>query len=227
MTNYEKNYDIEIVKKYYPIVSEYLGVDKPDIEKLNFTRHQEPIAPTRLSQANVVVIIMESLSAHRSSLFGNPTEATAYMDSLGREGWNFTKNYTPSEGTARGVFATITGVADINKDRTSSRNPLIVDQNTAANYFTNYQPFYFIGGSANWGNIRGVLENNIKNLKLYEEGMFQAPRTDVWGVSDYHLFKETARILNERPNKSKPFLAFIQTAGFHRPYTIPEDRGNF
>lgn len=227
LTNRSKNYDLNLVREHYNLVSTYLGVDEPDIKNLNFKRIQKPIAPLKLNRPNVIVIIMESLSAHRSGLFGNKSDATPVLDSLGNNGWNFLKNYTPSEGTARGVFATVTGVADINKDRTSSRNPLIVDQNTAANYLTNYERYYFIGGSANWGNIRGVLENNIKNLKLYEEGMFDSPRTDVWGVSDYHLFKETARILNMRENKNEPYLAFIQTAGFHRPYTIPEDRGDF
>lgn len=227
LTNSRKNFDSKLVKKYYPIVSSYLGVETPDPKSLNFTRFQNKSKETQLKNPNVVVIIMESLSAHRSGLFLNPTEATPNLDKMGQQGWLFTKHFTPSEGTARGVFATVTGIADINKDRTSSRNPLIVDQNTAVNYFTGYEPYYFIGGSANWGNIRGVLKNNIQNLNLYEEDMFDAPRTDVWGISDYHLFKESFRILNHRPDPKKPFFAFIQTAGFHRPYTIPEDHGDF
>jgi phosphoglycerol transferase MdoB-like AlkP superfamily enzyme len=47
----------------------------------------------------------------------------------------------------------------------------------------------------------------------------------VWGISDLHLFEEANKVLREI--KDKPFFAFIQTAGNHRPYTIPEDNRGF
>ncbi len=226
--NRKQDFDKEKVKKYYDLTHRFLGVDNPDFETLNFTRNQKPISPVNFPEKpNIVVIIMESLSAHRSGHFGNKCNATPYLDNFAEKGWSFKKHYTPSEGTARGVFATITGVADINKGRTSSRNPLIVDQNTAINAFTGYEKYYFIGGSASWGNIRGILKNNIYDLKLYEEEMFNSPRTDVWGISDYHLLKETFEVLTQRQNRKLPFFTIIQTASFHRPYTIPADRGDF
>ena len=81
-----------------------------------------------------------------------------------------------------------------------------------------------IGGSASWANIRGFLSHNIEGLHLLEEGSWKAPNTDVWGLSDLDLFREAAAALTKSP---KPFVAVIQTAGFHRPYTIPEDNAGF
>lgn len=46
----------------------------------------------------------------------------------------------------------------------------------------------------------------------------------MWGLSDLDLFREAAAALTKSP---KPFVAVIQTAGFHRPYTIPEDNAGF
>lgn len=52
----------------------------------------------------------------------------------------------------------------------------------------------------------------------------ESAHTDVWGLSDLDLFREAAAALTKSP---KPFVAVIQTAGFHRPYTIPEDNAGF
>ncbi len=132
----------------------------------------------------------------------------------------------PSEGTARSIFGLVTGLPDVNPKGTSSRNPLIVDQHTLINAFTQHKKFYFIGGSANWGNIRGVIANNIPDMKIIEEGMFESKTNDVWGISDYQLFNEAHRQLSQLPPQES-FFTIIQTAGFHRPYTIPNVKGEF
>jgi phosphoglycerol transferase MdoB-like AlkP superfamily enzyme len=91
--------------------------------------------------------------------------------------------------------------------------------------FNDYEKFYFLGGSANWANIRGLFSHNVEGLRIYEEGDYNSPRLDVWGISDLHLFEEANRIL--RNVNGKPFFAFIHTSGAHRPYSIPDDNRNF
>jgi phosphoglycerol transferase MdoB-like AlkP superfamily enzyme len=114
---------------------------------------------------------------------------------------------------------------DASRGRYSSWNPLLVDQHTIMNYFTGYKKMYFLGGSANWGNIRGLLSHNIKDLEIFEEGSYHSPVLDVWGISDADLFMEANEILREK--KEKPFFAFIQTSGNHRPFLIPKDSRGF
>ncbi|MCY4645130.1 MAG: sulfatase-like hydrolase/transferase [Bacteriovoracales bacterium] len=223
--NRQKGHDLALVKKYYPAVARHLGVMDLDEKNLNFKRVQPPTPLGDFAKKpNVIVFVMESLTAHRMEVFGNPTGATPFMDETAKKGMLFTNFYTPSESTARGIFALITSVPDVNRAGSSSRNPLIVEQNTAFNAFAGYEKYFFIGGSANWGNIRGILKNNIEGLRLFEEGMYDSPRVDVWGLSDYHLFSEAFEILSKAKS---PFIAVIQSSGFHRPYTIPEDRGEF
>jgi phosphoglycerol transferase MdoB-like AlkP superfamily enzyme len=93
------------------------------------------------------------------------------------------------------------------------------------NAFEDYEKLYFLGGSANWANVRGLFAHNVKGLRIYEEGDYDSPRIDVWGISDLHLFEEANRIL--RSINDRPFFAFIHSSGNHRPYTIPEDNRNF
>jgi phosphoglycerol transferase MdoB-like AlkP superfamily enzyme len=157
-------------------------------------------------------------------MYGNPLNTTPYFAELTKQGIFFERCFTPHYGTARGVWATITGIPDVALTKTASRNPAAVDQRTILNDISK-EKFYFLGGSTSWANIRGLLTNNIKDIHLYEEDDFKSSNEDVWGISDKNLFLESNKILAQQ---NKPFFAIIQTAGNHRPYTIPaEDKKEF
>lgn len=211
-------YNIEEVKRYYPLVAKYLGVQNADSTTLNYTRSYA--FPETNTKQNVVLVICESFSGYKSSMWGNPLNTTPYFNQLSKQGIFFDRCFSPSYGTARGVWATITGVPDVEIANTASRNPAAVDQHTIINDFPGYKKLYFLGGSTSWANIRGLLTNNIKDLKLYEEGSYKAKAIDVWGISDKHLFLEANQVLKQQ---TSPFFAVIQTADNHRPYTIPEE----
>ena len=101
----------------------------------------------------------------------------------------------------------------------------MVDQHTVLDDFTGHARFYFLGGSASWANLRGLLSHNIRGLRLHEQDSFRSPRVDVWGISDKNLFLEADAVLR---TVREPFFAIIQTAANHRPYTIAEeDLGEF
>lgn len=219
----EAGYDIEAVKKYYPFMVDYLGIKEPDREKLNFIRKERP-ETNRSQKPNIVIVILESLAAHKTGIFGNPLNPTPNIDVIAKESLFFRHFYVQSPGTARSVFTFITGLPDLELQSTSTRNPRIVSQHTIINAFEGYEKFYFIGGSANWANIRGLLLHNIPGIHLYEEGTYKSKRVDVWGISDLQLFEEAHNILKEA---REPFFAIIQTSGSHRPYTIPEDNRGF
>ena len=223
------SYDEEKTKAYYDTVAKYLGVDNPDKEALNFERSFAGKPKEQQKDYNVVVIFMESLAWNKLSITNPDIDPTPFVKSLAEKSILFTNFFAPTSATARAVFATVTGIPDVTSFKTSSRNPLIVDQHVVVNALRDYEKYFFIGGSASWGNIRGILEHNLTDVHMYEEGNFQNEhRNDVWGISDLDLFREANRILNEeQKQKKKPFFAIIQTAGYHRPYTIPDDNAGF
>lgn len=216
------------VAEHYDVVAKFLGVDNPDVKTLNFVRSFPGDPQKSASQPNIVLIVMESMAYFKTGLGGSEVNPTPNLDMLAKESLLFTNFYTPTVATARSIFAAVTSLADTSKVKTGSRNPFVVNQHTIMGQFKNYDKFYFLGGSANWGNIRGVFSYNIPNLKIYEEGSYKSPRVDVWGISDLNLFKEAHENINADIAKNKkPFFAFIQSSGFHRPYTIPADSDGF
>ena len=213
-------FDLAKTKQYYMLMSERLGITKPDSASLNYVRVSPVSDSVSARQPNIVLVICESFSAYKSSMWGNPLNTTPYFNDLCKKGIFFKNCFSPAYGTARGVWAIITGIPDVTDFKTASRNPSLVDQQTIFNDIKGYEKFYFIGGSASWANIRGVLQGNINDLHLYEQEDYQAPSIDVWGISDKNLFLEANKVIRKQ---DKPFFAIIQTADNHRPYTIPKE----
>jgi phosphoglycerol transferase MdoB-like AlkP superfamily enzyme len=220
------DFDEENVHRAYPTVAKFLGIEKYDEKKLNFVR-EFTANPERMKQhPNVVVIIMESMAYYKTGLGGSKVNPTPYLDSLAKSSLLFENFFTPTVATARSVFAAVTSLPDISKVQTGTRNPFVVNQHAIMGEIKDYEKFYFLGGSANWGNIRGILSYNIPNLHVYEEGSYKAQRVDVWGISDLDLFKESINGLG-KIEADIPFISIIQSAGFHRPYTIPKNSDDF
>lgn len=180
--------------------------------KRNETFSQQP------RKMNVVLVICESLSMYKTSLSGNPLNATPYLQQLANEGLLFERCFSPHFGTARGVFALLTGIPDVQLSKFSTRNEAAIDQHTIVNAFTDHEKFYFIGGNSEFNNFKGLLVNNVNGLHLFEEGMYKSPKFNVWGISDNNLFKEANAVLSQQ---TKPFFSIIQTADNHRPFVLP------
>ena len=216
-------YNLDMVRKAYPVLSPYFGFTGDSLN-LNYERvvKRQEVS----NKPNIVVVICESFSAYKSSMWGNPLNTTPFFNSMCDQGIFFDQCFTPSYGTARGVWAVLTGIPDVGQaNSTTSRNPGAVNQHTIINDFRGYDKYYFIGGSASWANIRGLLNNNIDSLHLYEQESYKASKLDVWGISDKNLLLEANQTLKKQRT---PFFAVIQTADNHRPYTIPaEDQEEF
>lgn len=216
-------------------------LDIPEQNKpVDFSRYSVGEKPEK--PLNVVIIMMESWTNPKTSLphgtgvknefaeYANIPEEyaidpTPFARELMKNSLYYPNFYANARPTTRGILSTLTGIADTNFLATaSSRNPKMVDQHLIFNEFDGYERYYMIGGSANWANIRGVFKSNIEDLQLLEESFWKAPNTDVWGISDLALLNESIDVLSAG---KKPFIAFIQTAGYHRPFTIPEENEGF
>lgn len=213
--------DIKKAKASYNLMADYLNVKKKDSSHLDYERNYT-FRQTSNNQPNVVLVICESFCMFRSSMSGNPFNTTPYFNELCKNGIFFDRCFTPSFPTARGVWATVTGIPDVlgDNNRTASRSPEVVNQQTIINDLKCYEKFYFLGGDPTWANIKGLLLNNIDSLHLYSQDDFKAKKVDVWGIDDKNLLLESNKILSAQ---QRPFFAVIQTADNHRPYTIPDE----
>lgn len=213
--------NVEIAKKQFSIMKQLLHLPE-ESTLLNFQRKETFIQPQK--KMNVVLVLCESLSMYKTSLSGNPLNTTPYLQQLAEDGLFFERCFSPHFGTARGVFALLTGIPDIQLSKFSTRNEEALNQHSIINDFKDHKKFYFIGGNSEFNNFKGLLTKNIEGLNLFEEGMYKSPKFNVWGISDINLFNESNRILSQQ---QEPFFSIIQTADNHRPFVIPEEDRQF
>ena len=224
LKNKSESYDLEAARNAYPLMVDYLGIDQPDIDNLNYTRKITFDTNKNVTPPNIVIVVLESFASYKTGLSGNPLAMTPNIDYLAKNGKYFKNFFVPSAGTARSIWALMTSLPDIEKNDTSTRNPLIVNQQVIMDSLQHYKKIYMLGGSVSWGHIRGLLGASVEDIEIHEEGSYKEPRIDVWGISDLSLFREANTVFRE---SKKPFFAVIQTSGNHRPYTIPEDNDGF
>ena len=217
------SFDDAKAKAYFPVIANFLQLDSQSISDKDYTREALPDSKALESRPNIVLVICESFSMYKSSMSGNPLNATPFFKSMCDSGLFFNRCFTPTFGTARGVFAIITGIPDVQLSEFSTRNPAAINQHTIINNFTDYKKFYFLGGNSNFNNFEGLVKN-IDGIKLYQEGSYKEPALNVWGISDKNLFLEAENVFAKQ---TKPFFAIIQTADNHRPYSIPLEDSDF
>lgn len=219
----DEGFDLAASKAVYPFMAEYLQVDNPDLETLDYARFSKG---TDGPKPNVVIIIMESLTFPKTSFAPGNDDPTPFLKTLAGQSVYFPNFFANARTTARGVFSTITGIPDVTQSSTGSRNPRVIDQRVIGNEFAGYSKYYMLGGNTAWANIRGIIANNISGIKILEEGYWKASNVDVWGVSDYDLLMESHELFASL-DKKQPFMAVIQTASFHKPFTIPANLTGF
>ena len=185
--------------EYFPVLAEWMQLPA---NEFSYRRTINPASSSLTSRPNVVLILCESFSMYKSSMSGNPLNTTPYFKSLSDSGVFFNRCFTPHFSTARGLFATLTGIPDVQLSKFSTRNPLALDQHTIINNFGGYQKMYFLGGSPSFNNFEGLVKN-INGLQMFTEGKFAKEAVNVWGISDQDLFLEANKVFAEQ---TKPFF---------------------
>lgn len=172
---------------------------------------------------NVVVVIMENMSAAKMSRYGNPDNLTPFLDSLAHNSLCFDNIYTAGIHTYNGVFSTLFSFPAL-----SSQHPMkgsnMLKYNGIASTLKDfdYHTSYFTTHDGQFDNIEGFLLHNSFD-KVYAKDEYPAEKIlSTLGVPDDYLFEFASSRFDEIYSQNNPFLSVIMTASDHGPYIIPE-----
>lgn len=216
----KSSFDETKARAYFPLMQQWMGFTN---NSFSYKREVLPPPDALKTQPNIVLVVCESFSMYKSSLSGNPLNTTPYFKSIADSGVFFNRCFTPHFSTARGLFATISGIPDVQPSKFSTRNPQALDQRSVINDFKGYEKFYFLGGDPGFNNFEGLIKN-IEDVQMNVEGKFNCRPVNVWGISDKDLFNEANKVFAKQ---DKPFFAIIQTADNHRPFMISKEEKEF
>lgn len=174
---------------------------------------------------NVVLISVESLSAHFMERFGNHKGITPFLDSLSNHSLIFTNLYATGTRTVRGLEALSLCVPPTpgqsivrrpNNEHLFSMGKVFHDKG--------YTCEYIYGGYGYFDNMNYFFGNNdyqvVDRTSLNDNDIHYE---NVWGVADEDLFTLAERQLDEA-SKTGPVFTHIMTTSNHRPFTYPEGR---
>lgn len=184
------------------------------------------LSPFARSPRNVVMIMIESMSAEFVGAYGGTKGLTPKMDRLAAEGLKFEQVFATGTRTVRGLEALSLGTPPIpgqaivrrpGNEHLATLGQLLVPQG--------YQPYFIYGGYGYFDNMNAYFAGN--DYKVVDRTDFpkeSVPFANVWGVADEALFSNAIRVLDESAAAKKPFFAQIMTTSNHRPFTYPAGR---
>jgi phosphoglycerol transferase MdoB-like AlkP superfamily enzyme len=173
-------------------------------------------------KANVVVVIMEGMSANYMQRFGQKERMTPFLDSLSHVSYCFNSIYTSGIHTMNGIYSTLFSFPALMHRH--PMNGVVIPEYTglaATLAAKEYQTAYFTTHDDQFDNVGGFLSANgfqkITSQKHYPSDKVLS----TLGVADDYMFEFSIPILNELHAKNKPFLAAFMTASNHGPIIIP------
>ena len=217
----EKNKPINLMDNTQAIklVQNYMNITNP-VSKTSISRDIMPdsIASTKM---NVVVIIMESMSAAKMGHFGAEDKLTPFLDSLYGVSYGFENVYTAGEHTFNGVFSTLFSYPALYR-----QHPLKTMNHYEGMASTlkklGYSTTYFTTHDSQFDNVEGFLRaNDFDRIISQADYPLEEIKTTL-GVPDDYLFRYSIPVLTDLSKKNKPFFAAFMTASDHGPYYVPD-----
>jgi arylsulfatase A-like enzyme len=172
-----------------------------------------------LPNYNVVLVLMESMSANYMGTFGNPNALTPNLDSLSKCSWFFKQAYSAGIHTNNGVFSSLFSFPALKRIRPMSTLPTREYSGLPhALKQKGYTNLFFTSHDETFDNLSMFIPANHFN-RLYSAKDYPSDKIiGTFGVPDDYLFS----FANQELNKQKePFFATILTTSNHDPYDVP------
>lgn len=172
---------------------------------------------------NVVVILMESMSANLLQTFGQQQRLTPTLDSLYNHSMAFTHCYSAGIHTNHGMTASLYSFPammfrNLMKGTVTPRRdgiPTVLKQN-------GYHNMFFMTHEAQYDNMKAFFATNGYDDIYAQEDYPKEEVVNSFGVSDHFLFDYALNKINSQAATNKPFFATLLTISNHPPYIIPE-----
>jgi len=190
-------------------------------------KHFKVVAPLEIEKHyNIMLVMIESMSAEYMGIFGNEKKLTPYLDYLAKESLFFDNFYATGTRTVRGMEA-VTLSLPPTPGRSIVKRPDCHGMYSSGFLFLEkgYENKFIYSGYGYFDNMNDFFSHN--GFKVVDRVSFtEEEKTfgNVWGLCDEDLFNKALIEADKTFAKKKPFFNFIMTTSNHRPYTYPKGR---
>lgn len=185
-----------------------------------------------IGRPNVVLIILESFSAHLLPSLGGE-EIALGLDSVAREGVSFTNFYASSFRTDRGLAAILSsfpGPTNTSLLKYVEKFENLPSLPSEIKRQGEYNLHYYYGGDANFTNMQAYLVSMGFDNIVSDRDFPISEKTSKWGAHDDVLFDRAFADLKTNSSGrtgDKPTFTVIQTSSSHEPFEVPYHSARF
>jgi phosphoglycerol transferase MdoB-like AlkP superfamily enzyme len=205
-------------KRYHIDLSDTATIQQPLLRKHDFASNPRPM--------NVVLILMESMSADMMGHFGHPDSLTPGLDRLCGNSLLFDRCYSNGIHTNAGIYSSLYSL------------PIVLMEHPMMNGFAErhdfdglpgtlqslgYETRFYCTHPKTFDNLDIFLERNGFD-HVSDQFEYRADEiVNSWGVSDEALMGHALHQLDSlsHDNKERPFFATLLTITSHPPYSLP------
>ena len=193
------------------------------VDSAHVMRREVVNKPTLDRKPNVVVILMESMSASLMREFGQQLPLTPTLDSLYQHSLAFTNFYSAGIHTNHGMTATLYSF------------PAVMFRNLMKGTVTphrqglptvlkglGYDNMFFMSHEAQYDNMKAFFTTNGYDEIFSQESYPKDSVVNSFGVSDHFEFDFALQQINKKAKSRRPFMATILTISNHPPYVVPD-----
>jgi len=175
---------------------------------------------------NVMLVMIESMSASYMGIYGNKQGLTPHMDALAKRSLFFDNLFATGTRTVRGMEAVTMSVPPT-PGRSIVKRPDNHPMFSIGWIFKEkgYENKFIYAGHGYFDNMNEYFSHN--GFKIVDRNDFDKSEVtfaNVWGVCDEDLFAKSLKESDKSYKEGKPFFNFIMTTSNHRPYTYPDGR---
>ena len=176
--------------------------------------------PTR---QNVVLVLMESMSARFMSRFGNTEHLTPNLDSLYNHSLSFANCYSAGNHTNHGLYATLYSFPSI-MFRNAMKGTNIPSYTGLPTILkkAGYSTAFFMTHESQYDNMNAFFLRNGYDEIYSQENYPPSKVVNHFGVPDDYLFSYALPVLRRKAESGKPFFATLLTISNHPPYVVPQ-----
>lgn len=188
----------------------------------NYVLRRRVVSAISPRRHNIVVILMESMSASLLKTFGQSDELTPTLDSLYRCSLAFTNCYSAGIHTNHGLTASLYSF------------PALMFRNLMKGTVTphregiptvlrreGYHNMFFMTHEAQYDNMKAFFSTNGYDDIYSQENYPRDSVVNSFGVGDHFEMNFALGKINAAARRHNPFLATILTISNHPPYKVP------
>lgn len=172
---------------------------------------------------NIVIILMESMSASFLHTLGQKEKVTPTLDSLYRCSWAFTQCYSAGIHTNHGITASLYSFPALMK-RNLMKGTVTPRRHGLPSVLKElgYHNMFFMTHESQYDNMNAFFRTNGYDDVYAQEDYPMSERVNAFGVSDHFLFEYGLNRINEVSKTDTPWMATLLTISNHPPYVIPD-----